>query len=192
MRIVDKAYTVYSFQELDSSIQEKLIIEYCDYDPDWYGHILEDEQDYHGFRAKIDGFDLDDSSLGVKELQTDSETLRDSYNKKYFSKGLTKKEYRQLSSELRLIPHLYIDAVRAYRSDSMLEIHDEFSCYYEDEDMNVDLERITTFLQDEYIDFKHKVIKDLQDAYDWTHSDERVIEDLAEKEYLEDGTVFYE
>jgi hypothetical protein len=190
VRIVDKTYTVYSFQELDSSIQEKLRIDYCDFDPTWYYHIVEDEQDYLGFRAKIDGFDLDDSSLGVRRFQTDSETLRESYNKKYFSKSLTKKEYRQLSSELRLIPYLYIDAVRAYRSDSILEIHDDLSCLYEN--MNVDLERITTFLQDEYTDFKHKIIKDLQDAYDWSHSEERAREDLAENEYLEDGTIFYE
>ena len=190
MRIVNKTYTVYSFQELDSSIQEKLIIDYDGYDCYWYGHILEDEQDYLGFRAKIDGFDLDDRSLGVKELQTDLETLRDSYYRKYFSKDLTKKEYRKLSSELRLIPYLYIDAVRMYRSDSMLEIHDKFSYFYEN--MNVDLERITTFLQEEYIVFKYKVIKDLQDAYDWTHSEERVIEDLQEYEYLENGTIFHE
>jgi hypothetical protein len=190
MRIVDKAYTVYSFQELDSSIQEKLISNYDGYDPTWYYHIVAEEQDYLGFRAKIDGFDLDDSSLGVKGLQTDSETLQDSYHKKYFSMGLTKKEYKALSSELRLIPYLYVDAVRMYRSDSMLEIHDDFSCFYEN--MNVDLERITTFLQDEYIDFKHLILKDLQDAYDWNHAEERVIEDLAENEYLEDGTIFYE
>ena len=190
MRIVNKTYQVYTFEELESSVREKLLSNYCDYDLDWYYHILEDEQDYLGFRAKIDGFDLGDRSLGVKGLQTDSETLQHSYHKKYFSKSLTKKEYSRLSSELRFIPHLYIDAVRAYRSDSILETYDEFSCFYEN--MKVDLDRVTTFLQDEYIDFKHKVIKDLQDAYDWTHSDEKVIEDLAENEYLEDGTIFYE
>ena len=190
MRIVNKTYQVYTFEELDESIREKLIINYSDYDPDWYMHILEDEQDYLGFRAKIDGFDLDDRSLGVKDLQTDSETLRDSYHKKYFSKSLTKKEYRQLSSELRLIPYLYIDAVRMYRSDSMIEIHDEFSCFYEN--MNVNLERVTNFLQDEYIDFKHQVLNTLRDAYEWSHSEEKAIEDLAENEYLEDGSVFYE
>jgi hypothetical protein len=153
-------------------------------------YILEEEQDYLGFRAKIDGFDLDDRSLEVKDLQTDSETLRDSYHKKYFSKSLTKKEYSRLSSELRLITYLYIDAVRIYRSDSMLEIHDEFSCFYEN--MNVNLERVTTFLQDEYIDFKHQVLNNLRDAYEWVHSEEKVIEDLQDYEFLKDGSFFYE
>jgi hypothetical protein len=190
MRIVSKTYQVYTFEELDESIREKLIRNYDNYDPTWYYHIVEDEQNYLGFIGKIDGFDLDDGSLGVKNLQTDSETLRDSYHKKYFSKSLTKKEYRQLNSELRLIPHLYIDAVRAYRSDSILETDDEFSGFYEN--MSVNLERVTTFLQEEYIDFKHQVLNNLRDAYEWAHSEERVIEDLQDSEFLKDGSFFYE
>jgi putative heme iron utilization protein len=74
----------------------------------------------------------------------------------------------------------------------MLKIHDEFSCYYEDENMNVDLERITTFLQDEYIGFKHQVLNTLRDAYEWSHSEEKAIEDLQDYEFLKDGSFFYE
>jgi hypothetical protein len=190
MRIVNKTYQVYTWEELESSVREELITTYQSYDHYWYGHILEDEQDYLGFRAKIDGFDLDDRSLGVKDLQTDLETLRDSYHKKYFSKSLTKKEYRQLSSELRLIPYLYIDAVRAYRSDSMLEVSDEFSPFYKN--MNVNHSRLEAFFEDTYTDFKHQVLNTLRDAYNWAHSEEVAIEDLQEYEYLADGTIFYE
>ena len=190
MRIVNKTYQVYTFEELESSVREKLIIDNDSYDYDWYSHIVNEEQDYLGFQAKIISFDLDRKDLEVKDLRTDLDMMRDSYHKRYFSRSMTKKEYKSFSSELRLIPYLYVDVVRVYIVDSTVEISDEFSCHHNN--MNVNHNRLESFFEDIYIDFKHLILKDLQDAYDWTHSDEKVIEDLAENEYLEDGTIFYE
>jgi hypothetical protein len=189
MRTVNKTHTVYSFQELDSSIQEKLIVKYSDYDPDWYDHIMGEYQDHLGFEAKVIGFDLDRKDLEVKELSANLSTLKDAYATKYFSKSMTRKEYKALSSELRLIPYLDVAVVRLYSDDSTVEISDEFSCY---ENMNVDHNRLEAFFEDTYTDFKHLVLKDLQDAYDWNYAEERVIEDLLDFEYLKDGTVFYD
>jgi hypothetical protein len=190
MRIVDKAYTVYSFQELDASIQEKLISNYNNYDPNLFEHILDEEQAYLGFQATVISFDLDHNDLEVKDLRTDLDMMRDSYHKRYFSKSLTKKEYKALSSELRLIPYLYVDVVRLYRDDSTVEISDEFSGFYAN--MNVNHNRLESFFEGVYTDFKHLILKDLQDTYDWAHSEEVAIEDLQEYEYLKDGTIFYE
>jgi hypothetical protein len=190
MRIVDKAYTVYSFQELDASIQEKLISNYNNYDPNLFDYILDEEQDYLGFRATVISFDLDCKDLEVKDLRTDLDMMQDSYHKRYFSKSLTKKEYKALSSELRLISHLYVDAVSLYRADSTVEISDDFSCYHEN--MNVNHNRLESFFEDVYIDFKHLILKDLQNTYEWAHSEEVAIEDLQEYEYLKDGSMFYE
>jgi hypothetical protein len=190
MRIVNKTYQVYTFEELDESIKEKLIIHFDNYDPNWYDHIMDDYQDHSGFAAKVVGFDLDRKDLEVKELSADLSTLRDAYATKYFSKSMTKKEYKAFSSELRLISYLYVASVRLYRDDSTVEISDEFSCFYEN--MKVDHNRLEAFFEDTYTDFKHLVIKDLQDAYDWNYAEERVIEDLQENEYLEDGSTFYE
>ena len=190
MRIVSKTYQVYTWEELESSVREELITTYRSYDHYWYGHILEDEQDYLGFQAKIVSFDLDRKDLEVKDLRTDLDMMRDSYAKKYFSKSMTKKDYKSFSSELRLIPYLYVDVVRLYRDDSMVEIQDEFSPFYEN--MNVNYKRLDSFFEDLYADFKHLVLKDLQDAYYWEHSEERTISYLQESEYLKDGTVFYE
>jgi len=190
MRIVNKTYQVYTFEELESSVREKLIIDNDSYDYDWYSHIVNEEQDYLGFQAKIISFDLDRKDLEVKDLRTDLDMMRDSYHKRYFSRSMTKKEYKSFSSELRLIPYLYVDVVRVYIVDSTVEISDEFSCHHNN--MNVNHNRLESFFEDIYIDFKHLILKDLQDAYDWSHSEEKVIEDLAENEYLEDGTIFYE
>jgi hypothetical protein len=151
---------------------------------------MDDYQDHLGFEAKIVGFDLDRKDLEVKELRADLSTLRDAYATKYFSKSMTKKEYKSFSSETRLIPYLYVEAVRLYRDDSTVEISDEFSGYYNN--LNVNHNRLEFFFEDTYDDFKRLVLKDLQDAYDWNYGEERVLEDLQENEYLEDGTIFYE
>jgi hypothetical protein len=190
MRIVNKNYQVYTFEELDESIREKLISTYDNYDPNLFDHILDEEKDYLGFRATVISFDLDCKDLEVKDLRTDLDMMQDSYHKRYFSKSLTKKEYKALSSELRLIPYLYVDVVSLYRADSTVEISDEFSCYHKN--MNVNHNRLESFFEDVYIDFKHLILKDLQDTYNWAHSEEVAIEDLQEYEYLENGTIFYE
>ena len=190
MRIVNKTYQVYTFEELESSVREELITTYRSYDHYWYGHILEDEQDYLGFRATVISFDLDRKDLEVKDLRTDLDVMRDSYVKKYFAKSMTKKESKSFSSELRLIQYLYVDVVRLYRDDSTVEISDEFSCFYEN--MNVNHNRLESFFEDTYTDFKHQVLNTLRDAYEWAHSEEKAIEDLQEYEYLENGTIFYE
>jgi hypothetical protein len=190
MRIVNKTYQVYSFQELDESIREKLISNYDNYDPNLFDHILDEEQGYLGFQATVISFDLDCKDLEVKDLRTDLDMMQDSYRKRYFSKSLTKKEYKALSSELRLIPYLYVDVISLYRADSTVEISDEFSCHHNN--MNVNHNRLESFFEDIYIDFKHLILKDLQDTYTWAHSEAVAVEDLQEYKYLEDGTVFYE
>jgi hypothetical protein len=77
-----------------------------------------------------------------------------------------------------------------YIDDSTIEISDEFSGYYNN--LNVNHDQLESFFEDLYTDFKHLILKDLQNAHDWEHSEERVIEDLQEYEYLKDGTIFYE
>jgi hypothetical protein len=185
MRTVEKTFKVYTFTELSDDIQQKLVNNHK-IDPEWYQWTLEDINDnfeaYHGIKATVTGFDLYRKSITVKDYFIDQN----------FSRTLTKAEYCRFKSESRFILSLDISFRRYPREDSFLDIGDPYSADYGGLN-NVRIDLLDMFIEGVFIDYKHKILKQLQDELDYLTSEETIKVELTNNcEYLESGELFYE
>lgn len=185
MKQIIKKFNVYRFDELSEKAQEKALYNLDLVGDSWYEDILnywKEEFIKYGIEDVEFTFDLCYNTIGLAKATFNLGTMLEVFLPNYrFIHGL-KNWFLDITSM-----HLYGDDKVSIETNIYGGHHSKIDKYME----NVSCD-INNILDDELYILLHKVLKDLQDEYDYLNSDTYKKEWLLNNElwFLEDGKVY--